>query len=173
MWLRCSAVKVTLVGVTEACWSSSFLGEQAAAHSASMAAPASADLLRILVPLQIGAMPPAAAQGLKQRRRIGVAILLGLDGGDARLLIGLFGAQQCKIIGVAVLSPTLCQGQGRFGGGFGIGRGLEAFGVLRQRRQSIGDILEGVEDGAAILLGRLGIGGAGGAFLMQKRARIE
>src|ERR1700753_2389120 len=111
MWLRCSAVKVTLVGVTEACWSTSFLGEQAADHSSSIAAPASADLFRILVPLQIGAMPPAAAQGLKQRGRIGVAILLGLDGGDARLLIGLFGAQQCKIVGIAVGSTALCQGK--------------------------------------------------------------
>ena len=51
--------------------------------------------------------------------------------------------------------------------GFGIDRSLQAFSVLRQRRQSVGHVLEGVEDGAAILLGRLGIGGARGASLKE------
>ena len=51
------------------------------------------DLFSIVILAQIRALPPAATQRLKQRRRIGITIGLGQDQVDTSLLIGLLGAQ--------------------------------------------------------------------------------
>ena len=59
-------------------------------------------------------MPPAAAQRLKQRRRVGKTIGLRLHEVDAGLLIGLFRAQQRQIADVAVLPLPLRQIQSYF-----------------------------------------------------------
>src|ERR1700678_1381521 len=42
---------------------------------------------------QIGAVPPAAAQSLKERGGVGIAIGLGLNEVDYGLVVGLFRAQ--------------------------------------------------------------------------------
>ncbi len=118
-------------------------------------------------------MPPAAAERLKQRRRVGETIGLGLHQVDPGLLIGLLGAQQRKVAGVAVLPLSLGQIQRDLGGIRG-GRGcLQALGVLFERRQGVGDILKGGQDRAAILFGRLNIGGLRGALLVQQRSALE
>ena len=75
-------------------------------------------------------MPPAAAQRLKQRGRVGIASGLGLDQIDARLLVGLFGVQQSEIAGVAVLPLPLRQVQRDFGRIRGVRGGLQCFGIL-------------------------------------------
>ena len=73
-----------------------------------------------LVLRQIRAAPPAAAQRLEQRRGVGVATGLGLHEADPRLLIGLLGAQQRQVAGVAVLPLPLGQIERDLGG---VGRG--------------------------------------------------
>ena len=57
-----------------------------------------ADLSILIVPTQVLAMPPAAAQRLKQGRGIGEAAGLGLHQRDARLLIGLFGVRRASVL---------------------------------------------------------------------------
>ena len=47
------------------------------------------------------AIPPAAAQRLKQGGRIGVAVGLRQNEVQHRLLIGLFGAQERQVVGIA------------------------------------------------------------------------
>src|ERR1700722_18906289 len=99
MCWRCASLSVTLPGVADFC--SSDFGEQPTSRTARADAASTETIkalgrggrgnsLFILVPVQFGAMPPAAAQGLEQGRRVGIAAGLGLEEGDARLLIGLF-----------------------------------------------------------------------------------
>jgi hypothetical protein len=52
---------------------------------------------------QIRAMPPSAAESLKQRCGVGVAISLGLDEIDYGLLISLLRVEQVKMIRTAGL----------------------------------------------------------------------
>src|SRR5580692_8512582 len=58
---------------------------------------------------QIGAMPPSAAKGLKERGGVGVAVGLGLNVGDDGLVISLLGAEERHVVGVADLK--LARGQ--------------------------------------------------------------
>ena len=75
-------------------------------------------------------MPPAAAQSLKQRRSVCVAAGLSLHQVNARLLVGLLGAQQREVACIAVLPLTLGEIQRDFCG-IGCGRRcLEPFGIL-------------------------------------------
>ena len=75
-------------------------------------------------------MPPAAAQRLKQCRRVGVTAGLRLHEIDARLLIGLLRAQQRQIADISVLPLALRQIQCFLGVRGGGGGGLQARGVL-------------------------------------------
>ena len=58
---------------------------------------------------QIGVVPPAAAQRLVQRGRVGEAAGLGLHEGDPCLLVRLFGVQQLQAAGIAVPELALRQ----------------------------------------------------------------
>ena len=122
---------------------------------------------------QFSAVPPTAAKRLKQRRRIGVTIGLGLDQVDPSLLVGLLGAQQHKISRIAALPLFLGQFKRYAGGTRGGGRGLDGLGVLLECIQRVGDILKGRQHRAAILLGRLRIRGLRGTLLMQQRSALE
>ena len=111
MFCRCADVSVTLLVVTgAACELSSILGAQpvndmtladvmtatAAVHGnlrrrCAVARPPN-DLVFIFALAQIRAVPPPAAKRLKQCRRIGITIGLGLHQVDQVLLISLLSA---------------------------------------------------------------------------------
>ncbi len=94
---------------------------------------ANRELFSNFVLRQVGPAPPAAAQRVKQRGRIGITISLRLDKVDLGLPIALFGAQQPEVADVAVLRLSLHQVERCLGGGVG-GRGcLEGLGVLLER----------------------------------------
>src|SRR6185312_6124544 len=120
-----------------------------------------------------GVMPPAAAECLEQRGRVGVATRLRLHQRDARLLVALLRTQQGQVACIAILVLALRQIQGELGGLRGRGRGLQALGVVLQGRQRIGHVLERGQHGGAIFLGRLHVGRLGGALLMQQAAAME
>src|ERR1700677_823944 len=87
-----------------------YLGEQPANNRTATAAAAILWVLAItFIPVQISAVPPAAAQRLKECRSIGVAIGLCLHHADFGLLIGLLGYEQAERVGIAV--PQLPLGQ--------------------------------------------------------------
>ena len=90
-----------------------------------------------------------------------------------RLLVGLIGIEHRKIGGIAVLvlQPGKVEaGLRRFGRG---GGRLQRLGILLDRDQRVGDILERGEDGASILLGRLRVGRAGRALLVELGPAVE
>jgi len=64
----------------------------------------------------LAAIPPAAAQRLEQRRRIGQAIGLCLDERDARLLLGLLRVEQNDEIDVAGAEVLLDMREADLGG---------------------------------------------------------
>ncbi len=100
MFLRWASVSRALVAVTVAGSLSTLELQPLNARTAAAAAIAARAhtvrslLFAMLVCGEILPVPPAAAQSLKQSRGVGVAAGLGLHEGDARLLVGLFGAQQ-------------------------------------------------------------------------------
>src|ERR1019366_9161901 len=122
---------------------------------------------------KVGPVPPAAAQRLEQGGGVGEAGGLRRKQGDFGLLIGLLGSQQAQRVGVAVLQLALGDGEGGFGGGVGGGSPLNQFGILLQGHQRVGDILEGAEQGGAVLSACGVDGGARRAFLVQQRAAVE
>ena len=124
-------------------------------------------------PGQIGAIPPAASQCLKQCRRIGETIGLRLQAIDPRLLIGLFGIQHREIVGVAVLQLALGQIERHPGGVFGRRGRLECERILLECGQRVGDILEGSLHRAAILLECLHIGVPCRVFLVHECPAVE
>src|SRR5580658_274511 len=153
MFCRCAAVSVTLLALC-ACGPLSSREVQApppsiAASTASAAARAQrcaawdargerGALISMIVRGQPLPVPPAAAEGLKQRRRVGVAAGLCLHQADACLLVGLLGVEQREVARVAVLPLTLGEIERHFGGGVGGGRRLELLGVFGERCQRIG-----------------------------------
>jgi hypothetical protein len=64
---------------------------------------------------QIGAIPPAAAQGPKKGRRIGRAIGRGLHEIDDGLLVGLFRVEEGEVIRLARFQLLPGQIEGDFG----------------------------------------------------------
>src|SRR5580658_3134343 len=114
----------------------------------------------------IGAVPPSAAQSLKQRGCVGVTIRLGLHKVNEGLLIGLFRAQEREVVRVAGFKLFLRQVEGDACGIFGGCRGLQGVGVLLERIKGIRDILERGEDSAAILFIGLGVSCSCGALPM-------
>ena len=111
MFSRCADVSVTLLAVTDAaCELSSILGAQplndmtlADAMSATTTvhgnlrrrcavARPPIDLVFIFALAQVRAVPPPAAKRLKQCRRVGKTISLGLHQADQVLLISLLSA---------------------------------------------------------------------------------
>src|SRR5690348_4941214 len=114
--------------------------------------------LLIVVPTQIPAMPPAASERLEQRGGVGVTVGLRRNQRDARLLVILFGSQQREIAGVTVARLLLRELQRGLGRAFGIRRSVQRVGVLLQRVERVGHVLEGGQHRALVLLGRLRIG---------------
>ena len=91
----------------------------------------------------VRAIPPSTAQRLEQRGGIGVTICLGLHQVNHGLLIGLFRAQQGKIVRIANLHLLRGKVECNFSG-VGRGRsGFETVGVLFERMQRAGYILKG------------------------------
>src|SRR6516225_5645262 len=127
-------------------------------------------LFSMIVRGEILPMPPAAAQRLKERGRVGIAARLSLYQPDARLLVGLLGAEQREVARIAGLPLTPGEVQRRFGGIGGGGGCLQLFGVRGERGERIGDILAGCQNGAAILCGCLQVAGSRGALLVQQRS---
>src|SRR6476661_4595711 len=175
MWLRCAFVRRTL-GSAGVALPSSCDDEQPArtsTASAAMIARWRTSLARIGGARQIRAMPPAAAERLEQCRGVGEAIRLGLNQAEPRLLIRLVGVEHREVGRIAVLvleAGDIEAGLRRVGGLRGR---LQRLCILFERDQRVGDILECSQDRAAILLGALLIGVAGGPFLVQLRAAIE
>src|SRR5579872_581981 len=180
MFWRWAALSRTLLAVTPGALSASLEVQPPSARptaSAASAAAGTARGARRLFSMSLRrerlSMPPAAAERLKERGGVGVAAGLSLHQVDARLLIGLLGAEEREVRCVAVLPLTLREvecGLGRIGGG---GGGLQLFGILGERRQRIGHVLTGGEDRAAILRGRLVIRGLRGALLVQQGSALE
>ena len=113
------------------------------------------------------------AECLKQRRSVRVARRLRLHQADAGLLVTLLRAKQREVAGVAALPLLLRQIQcdfGRIGGARG---GLEALGILLQRHQGVGDVLEGAQHGAAVLLRGLSVRSLRSPLLVQEGAALE
>src|SRR6185312_12572801 len=154
MFLRCASVSRGLVAVTVAGLLSTLELQPPKARTAATAAIAwgrslgkqragcgccceRAALFAMFVRSEILPVPPAPAQGLKQRCRVGIAAGLGLHESDARLLIGLLGAEQCEVTRVPVLILALGEIQRGFCGIRGSGSGLQPFGVLGKRRQRV------------------------------------
>src|SRR6516225_6110019 len=188
MCCRWAAVSLTLLAVTVAALLSTLELQPPPDSSAATATSAAAcarpserrgarhersALFSMIVGGEILPVPPAAAQRLKQRRRIGVAAGLSLHQADACLLIGLLGAEQREVTGVAVLPLTLGEIQGGFGGSGGGSRRLEPIGILCERGQGIGHILTGGQNRAAVLRGGLRVGGPGGALVVQQGPSLE
>src|SRR5215469_6915212 len=112
MCCRCASVSRTLVGVTVGALLSTRevqpLHKRTATASATPGATIDvsvefrerrgrAELFVMSVRGQILPVPPATAQCLEQRRRIGIAAGLGLRETDPGLLIGLLGAEQRQV----------------------------------------------------------------------------
>src|SRR5579872_3564394 len=152
MCLRCASVSLTLLAVTGAVLLSTL---EVQLLKVRIAATATSALFAMITRDEILTVPPTAAQSLKQCRRIGVAARLGLYQIDARLLIGLFSAEQGEVTRVAVLPLSLSDVQRGFGGIRCRGGSFEPCGILVERGQSIGNVLAGCQDRTAILLGGL------------------
>src|ERR1700677_378794 len=103
MFCRWAAVSFTLPTARGLECGSSFFEQPLKDAAAAIATTATASdcLVFMLVRYQIRAVPPPASQGLKQSRGIGIAAGLCLHQIDLALLIGLLGAQQRQIPGVA------------------------------------------------------------------------
>ena len=121
----------------------------------------------------IGAVPPAAAERLEQGGGVGEAVGLGLHERDARGLLGLLGIEQRDEADGAELQLALGDGEALRRGVLGGDGGFQGIGVGLQRAQRIGDVLEGGDDGAAILRRRLVEGGARRALAVQQGAAVE
>ena len=89
------------------------------------------------------------------------------------LLIGLFGCHQAQGGGVAGLQLILRDIQRGLGGIVRRRRRFQAICILLQRCQSVGDILERGQHGAAILRGGLIVSAPGSALLIEQGAALE
>src|ERR1700722_20795456 len=129
MFLSWSAVSVAFAGVVDDFASLSDF-EQPDRSAAAARTAASANLFAMVFLGEFVAMPPAAAQRLKQRGGVGVSVRLRQHQGRARLLIGLLGVQQGEIARIAVLELPLRQIERDFGGVSGVRSRLQSFGIL-------------------------------------------
>src|SRR5512146_1646538 len=118
-------------------------------------------------------MPPAAAKRLAERGGIGETVGFGLNQAEPGLLIGLIGVEHRQISGISVLVLEAGEIEARLRGVRRFRRRVQRIGILLERDERVGDVLERREHGAAILLGALLIGVAGGALLMQPRSAVE
>jgi hypothetical protein len=121
----------------------------------------------------IGALPPAAAQRLEQRGGVGETSCLGLHQRHPCLLRRAIRVQQRQIADAARL---VLRGSQRQAVGCGLLRRrlfAQRIGVELQRAQRVGDVLERLDHGAAVLRRRLLQRGRRRALLVQQRAGVE
>src|SRR6185503_11184600 len=122
---------------------------------------------------EIGPVPPAAAQSLEESSGVGEAVGFRLDLGEARLLVRLVGVENREIGCIAVLvleAGEVEAGLGRVGRG---GAGLKRFGVMLERGERVGDILECRQHRASILLGTLLVSVARRPLLVELGTAVE
>src|SRR5256885_1895267 len=105
------------------------------------------------------AIPPAAAQCLKQRRRVRVARRLRLNPTDLGLLVLALRVEKREIARRAELQLLDGHIEAFARGGLGIGLRLERDRVELQGKQHVDDVLERAEDGLLILREGLVVGG--------------
>ncbi len=125
------------------------------------------------VGIDILALPPAAPEGLEQRRGVAVAGGLGPHPADNRVLVGLLRGQQVQVAHRAQAVLGLGQVQALARGGLGQHLLLQGLGVGLQGTQGIGYVLEGGDHRAAIARCGLVIGGHRGALAMLQGAGVE
>src|SRR6266851_3822871 len=104
------------------------------------------------------AVPPAAAERLRQRRGVRKTIGLRLHESDQSRLVSVLCGKQSQIIDGTELQLSARNSKALEGGALGRISRLQSVGVGLNRMQRIGDVLKG---------------GDGGAFLMQQGASIE
>src|SRR6266849_288581 len=119
------------------------------------------------------AVPPAAAERLKQRRGVGKTIGLRLHESDQSRLVSVLCGKQSQIIDGTELQLSARDSKALEGGALGRISRLQSVGIGLNRLQRIGDVLKRGDDRTAIRRRRLIEGGDGGAFLMQQGASIE
>src|SRR5471030_1509462 len=120
---------------------------------------------------QFAPVPPAAAQRLEQRGRVGVARGLRLHQRDVGFLISALGVEQAQIADRAQL--VLRGRQRQRGQRFGFGLRLQRAGVGIERAQAVGDVLEGGQQGDTVLRRRRVVGRFGRVTLGRQRAAVE
>ena len=118
-------------------------------------------------------IPPAAAERLKQRRRIGEPRRAGLHHLNHRLLIGLLGVEQQQDVGVAGFHLLAGEVETHLRSAFEVARGLQRIRVVLQGAQRVGDVLHGGDDGAPVSPGRRVVSVLGLLELVQKRAAVK
>src|SRR3954447_25778779 len=98
MWLSWCFVRRTFWTALAALSWSSDLDEQPAASrtQSATASPRRRGLWSIGASLEIGPVPPPAAERLEQGRGVGVAARLGLNEAEARLVVRLLGVEHRK-----------------------------------------------------------------------------
>src|SRR5438132_2907329 len=117
-------------GFTMTTFAAQPLSKKAAVIIASIASTTSSSLGRLASrSRRRGTVPPAAAERLEQRRRVGQPIRLCLDTSDQRLLIGLPRAEQGQVAGGSELLLPERDIEGPLRGPFGGDRRSQAFGV--------------------------------------------
>src|SRR5260370_35396291 len=112
------------------------------------------------------AVPPAAAERLKQRRGVRKAIGLRLHESDQSRLVSVLCGKQSQIIDGTELQLSARNSKALEGGALGRISRFQSLGIELNRMQRVGDVLEGGDDRAAIHRRRLIEGGIGGAFPM-------
>src|SRR5215469_10629666 len=122
---------------------------------------------------QILAVPPAAAERLKQGRRIAQACGARLHNLKGRLQIVLLCSEQQKDVRIAGLHLSLREIETHLGSTLEITRRFQCVGIILNRVQRIGDILDRPNHRACISPSRGLIGIFGALNLMQQRAAIE
>src|SRR5579872_2978213 len=118
-------------------------------------------------------VPPTPAEGLKQARRVGVAVGARLDDSDLRLPVALFGVQQRYLADRAQLILLFGKIESDGGGLIGLHGRLQRGGICLQRAQSVRDVLAGRDDGEAILRRCLVQGGIRCTLSMQQRSAVK
>src|SRR5471032_2646404 len=122
---------------------------------------------------QLAPVPPAAAQRLEQRGRVGVARRLRLHQRDVGLLVGALGVEQRQIADRAELVLRRRQRQRLRGQRFGLGLRLQRAGVGIERAQAVGNVLEGAQQRDAVLRRRRVVGRFGRVAFGRQRAAVE
>jgi hypothetical protein len=121
----------------------------------------------------IRAIPPTAAERLEQRRCIGIAVGPRLHQIDDCLLIGLLSIEQRQVADGAELELAAYDLKALRGLVLGGRLRCYRLGIVLERAQRVGHVLEGGDDHAAILSRRLIEAGHRGALLMEQGAAVE